>query len=242
MRDLRPLATDCAARAIVELLQSPTLSRLILLRHGRTEWNAAGRLQGRKDSPLDDRGRAQAKALGRLLENVPLAAVRCSDLGRSTRTAHLLADANATPPEVLKTPLLAEMGLGLLEGELKDAQSSEEASACYVDLCNDEVNYRVPRGGESLRDVYARVKLFFEQFEVALAQNGNHVIVAHRNVNKMIIKHWLGLTFEQGFAVEQENSRMYVFVPSTGQLLSCLVEDGNPAADFPDATADGVYA
>ena len=134
------------------------------------------------------------------------------------------------------------MALGLLEGELKNIQSSEEAFECYRALCLDEVNYRVPRGGESLRDTYVRVETFFDRARAALAANGNHVIVGHRNVNKMIIKHWLGLSFEDGFLVEHENHRIYFFFPATKKLWSCLVGDTGLSFHQGYATGGEVYA
>jgi len=138
--------------------------------------------------------------------------------------------------------LLREMALGLLEGELKQVQSSQETTDCYRELCLDEINFRVPDGGENLRDVYARVEMFFEETADALAVAGNHLIVGHRNVNKMIIKHWLGLSFEDGFRVEHENQRIYVFFPTTKELWSSLVDDRGLSFQAGYVTSDDVYA
>ena len=235
-------ATELSARALEAFLEARTSPRLILLRHGRTEWNVDRRLQGQKDSPLDSLGLDQARTFGELLANIPLAQLLCSDLGRCTRTARAIAERNATVPEVVATPLLREMALGLLEGELKQVQSSREARDCYRELCRDEINFRVPGGGESLRDVYARVSTFFEGAEDALAARGNHLIVGHRNVNKMVIKHWLGLSFEDGFRVEHENQRIYIFFPATKELWSCTVDDTGLSFHPGYVTSDDVYA
>ena len=191
---------------------------------------------------MDSVGIGQTRLLGRLLAGVPLSGILSSDLARCTRTARVVAECNAVGPEVVVTPLLREMALGLLEGELKHTQSSEEATQCYRELCVDEINYRVPRGGESLRDVYARVEAFFDRSRAALSADGNHLIVGHRNVNKMIIKHWLGLSFEDGFRVEHENCRIYFFFPGKAELWSCRVDDGVLSFQQGYARSDEVYA
>ena len=49
--------------------------RLILIRHGRTEWNAEARVQGRTDIPLDAVGRAQAQSIAKRLSSIPLKAI-----------------------------------------------------------------------------------------------------------------------------------------------------------------------
>ena len=94
------------------------------------------------------------------------------------------------------------------------------ASRNYQELCLDEINYRVPGGGESLKDVHRRVAEFFSSISDTLDVEATHVIVAHRNVNKMALKYLLGLSYERGFRVEQENQRLYLFFPGSNRLWS----------------------
>ena len=49
--------------------------------------------------------------------------------------------------------------------------------------------------------------------------------MGHRNVNKMIGKAWLGLSFEDGFRVEQEHQRLYLYFAASAELWSCWIED-----------------
>src|SRR5204863_4874675 len=88
--------------------------RLLLARHGQTEWNADRRFQGHTDIALSERGRAQAHALGRALRGRRVTAAYVSPMRRAVETAEIaLADAGIayTPIEALR-----ELSLGEWEG------------------------------------------------------------------------------------------------------------------------------
>ncbi|MFP6858538.1 MAG: histidine phosphatase family protein [Roseibacillus sp.] len=196
---------------------------LIVARHGETDWNAEGRLQGQQDPPLNSRGRSQALATANFLRGLPLQQVHSSTLRRCQRTADSIVETNLSGPEVISSDLLKETTLGVLEGELKDQLSTTELTLHYREFSKDEVNYRVP-GGENLHDVDARVERFFVDHAELLNGPGIHLIVGHRNLNKMILKQLLGLSFEEGFRVEQEHQRLYLYFASPAELWSCWVE------------------
>ena len=197
---------------------------LIVARHGETEWNAEGRLQGQQDISLNKRGRNQALAAAKFLRNAPLVHVHSSPLGRARKTAGAIIEVNMGRPEVAYSDLLKETALGILEGELMTHQSTADMTRHYRNFCDDEINYRIP-DGENLRDVFARVERFFADQSQLLEGQGIHLIVAHRNVNKMIVKFLLGLSFEEGFQVEHEHQRMYFYFDVSKELWSCQVGD-----------------
>ena len=194
---------------LAEFIRDRAPHCLIVARHGETEWNAERRLQGQQDIPLNSRGRSQAVATGRFLRNVSLTQVHSSTLQRCQQTARPIAEANIGRPNVVSSDLLKETSLGVLEGELKGQQSTAELTRHYQDFSRDEIHYRVP-DGENLHDVAARVQRFFVDQGGLLKGPGIHLIVGHRNVNKMILKHLLGLSFEEGYQVEQEHERLYL--------------------------------
>ena len=196
---------------------------LIVARHGETEWNVERRLQGQQDIPINSRGRSQAVATARFLRSVPLIEIHSSTLQRCQQTACPIAEANIGRPNVVSSDLLKETALGVLEGEMIGRQSTAEMTRHYQDFSRDEIRYRVPNG-ENLHDVAVRVQRFFIDRYHLLKGQGTHLIVGHRNVNKMILKYLLGLSFEEGFRVEQENQRLYLYFDASKELWSCWVE------------------
>ena len=216
---------------------------LIVARHGETEWNAQERLQGQQDIPLNRRGRSQTLAAARFLRNVPLTQVHSSTLRRCQQTAAPIVEANIGRPDVFCSDLLKETALGVLEGELKGQQSTAELTRHYQAFSRDEIRYRVPNG-ENLHDVAARVRCFFLDRCQLLRGQGSHLILGHRNVNKMILMHLLGLSFEQGFRVEQEHQRLYLYFAASKELWSSCVEDAGatrPTRGYV-TTTDSSYA
>ncbi len=208
---------------LAEFIHSEGNHCLILVRHGETEWNAQGRMQGQHDVELNTRGRSQANAGAQCLRDVPVYRIHTSILRRCRQTAQLIAEANVGRPDVVGSELLKETALGVLEGESKYRQSTKELARHYKDFSRDEIHYRVP-GGENLHDVYSRVQRFFSRHSLLVGKARCHLIVGHRNVNKMVVKHLLGLSFDEGLRVEQENQRIYLWFGASTELWSCLVD------------------
>lgn len=90
--------------------------RLILLRHGQTDWNVEGRMQGHRDTDLTEAGHSQAKEAARALATRDPIAVVSSDLRRAWDTASILAEHCVPRPPLSSDPRLRETGLGDWEG------------------------------------------------------------------------------------------------------------------------------
>jgi glucosyl-3-phosphoglycerate phosphatase len=130
------------------------MQRLVLWRHGRTEWNAAGRFQGQLDPPLDAQGRSQAlRVAPELAAELPAGqtVVVSSDLSRAAETAASLTAVLGVPLRV--DPRLREHGMGSWEGLTRD-----EVADRYPDQYADWVAGRPVRGrgGEDAADVANR--------------------------------------------------------------------------------------
>ncbi len=132
-------------------LARPT--RLCVVRHGETEWNAGKRIQGQIDIPLSAVGHAQARATGNALLDEGFAALYSSDLVRTRQTAEATAHLAHLPVQLL--PGLRERHHGLFQG-----LTFEEATARYpADYARHHARDPrfVPEGGESLLDLAARI-------------------------------------------------------------------------------------
>jgi broad specificity phosphatase PhoE len=90
------------------------VTTLLLVRHGETDWNADGRLQGQTDRPLSDFGRRQAQRLAEELADDELEAIYSSDLSRARETAEIVGERLGLP--VVLDPDLREKDWGTWEG------------------------------------------------------------------------------------------------------------------------------
>lgn len=90
------------------------MTTLLLVRHGETDWNADGRLQGHTDRPLNDYGRRQAQQLGEELDGEELEAIYSSDLARARETAEIVGERLGLP--TVLDPDLREKDWGTWEG------------------------------------------------------------------------------------------------------------------------------
>lgn len=129
-------------------------TRIVAIRHGETDWNAAARIQGHTDIALNARGLEQARRAAAALADEPVAAVYASDLQRAWQTAEAIAARHDLP--VWRDPALRERGFGTFEGH-----SFAALEPRYPELCSRwrhrDPDFAAP-GGETLRDFAARVQ------------------------------------------------------------------------------------
>ena len=126
-----------------------------LARHGETDANAEGRVQGSIDEPLNDRGREQARALGREAKRLHLSALYTSQLSRARETAEIVGAEVGLEPVVDER--FAESWRGEWEGRLIADIKGEDPDAWAGSLAIEDGGFRFP-GGESLAEHAARVE------------------------------------------------------------------------------------
>jgi broad specificity phosphatase PhoE len=128
-----------------------------LARHGETDANAEGRVQGSIDEPLNDRGREQARALAQEVSPLGLKALYTSQLSRARETAEIVGRAIGLDPVVDER--FAESWRGEWEGRLIADIKAEDPGAWAGSLSveHDGGGFRFP-GGESLEEHAARVE------------------------------------------------------------------------------------
>jgi probable phosphoglycerate mutase len=172
------------------------VTTFLIVRHGETDWNVAGRLQGWRDSPLTPAGRAQAQALAGRLAGEPIDALVASDLGRTRATAAPIAAALGLP--VAPEPGLRERCYGILEG-MTWAEIEHAHASVYGRLIARDQDYPVPEGesGVQFRD---RVSGAFERLA---AEHGDRrvAVVTHGGV--------LGIVYRRAHGIPLEHPRTF---------------------------------
>ena len=212
---------------------------LVVWRHGRTEWNDAGRFQGQLDPPLDTVGHAQAAAAAEALATLQPAAVVCSDLLRARETAAYLG--SATGLEVTYDARLREIDVGEWGG-LTRAEIEVRYPETYAAWLRGEDIRR--EGAENLADVTVRAAAAVAE-HVARVAEGTLVVVTHGGTSRAIVLSSLGLPVSAWSSFSAlGNARWAALVRrETGWRLTAYNVGREPDATHPgrdDATAEPV--
>jgi len=170
------------------------LTTFILVRHGQTDWNKEGKYTGQTDIPLNQTGKTQAKlAAGKINSKTP-ACIYSSDLIRALNTARIIAE--NIPVPIFQDKRLREIHQGEWEGLHVDVikrRFNDQFSARQ----KDPLNARAP-GGESIGDVYRRVKDFLT--DITRQHSDSPIIItAHGVVLAIFIIISRNLPIEQVF-------------------------------------------
>ena len=132
------------------------MAGIYIVRHGETEWNAEGRIQGHTDIGLSDRGREQAWATARRLAEVPFAVAYSSDMSRTRDTARIILGERDIP--LHSVPELREYHKGVFEGLTVQQYRQRYPEQYRASLVNDPDF--APTGGETIRQSTARLTEF----------------------------------------------------------------------------------
>ena len=197
--------------------------RLLLVRHGETDWNRQGRFQGQIDIPLNENGRAQAAAAGDFLRRVKLDRAYTSSMSRPRQTAEGILSHHPGVP-LTSVPHLVEIGHGQWEGCLE-----EEIAAGWAELLADwkraPETVQMP-DGETIHDVWDRSLKGWNTIAASLADDETALVVAHDAVNKTILCALLGLSPADIWAVKQGNGGVtvidYPHGPDQPPVVVCL--------------------
>ena len=181
--------------------------RLVLVRHGETDWNREGRFQGQIDIPLNANGLSQADAARRFLAGVKLDRAYTSSMSRPRQTAEVILTDHPGVP-LTSTDGLREIGHGLWEGCLE-----EEIAAGWPQLLaawkRAPETVQMPEG-ETIQDVGDRSLRTWMSIVAGLAGDETALVVAHDAVNKTILCALMGLTTAAIWCVKQGNGGVTV--------------------------------
>jgi broad specificity phosphatase PhoE len=162
--------------------------RLVLLRHGRTEWNDIGRAQGHADVPLDEVGEVQAKEVAPALAALRPVAVWSSDLARAAMTARAVADEAGL--EVVLDARLREFAVGSNRTGLTSEQYAAAHPAEHAALMAGDIG-SIP-GRESDEDVRARFLPALTSYADALGEGETGIVVSHGAALRVVVPAFLG--------------------------------------------------
>ena len=184
--------------------------RLLLVRHGETNWNKESRFQGIRDIPLNDNGRTQGRKASTFLQNIPINFAVTSSMLRPKETAEIILQHH--PNVTLETaPELIEICHGLWEGMLET-----EIQADYGELLQQWKDFpatvQMPEG-ENLQQVWDRGvaawnKIVAKHSNTDTPKTG--LVVAHDAINKVILCYLLGLKPENFWNIKQGNCAVNV--------------------------------
>jgi 2,3-bisphosphoglycerate-dependent phosphoglycerate mutase len=174
---------------------------LVLVRHGQSLWNLENRFTGWVDVPLTEKGIAEARRAGELLEGFRFEVAYTSALTRAQETLRLMLEVMGTHPPIIRDQALNERHYGDLQG-LNKEDTAKRYGAEQVKLWRRSYDVPPPNG-ESLELTAKRTLPFFDRCIAGdLRQGKNVLVVAHGNSNRSIVMQLDKLTGEQVVALE----------------------------------------
>ena len=194
--------------------------RICIVRHGETDSNLEGIIQGHVDIALNETGRGQAKRLGERFRGHQFDIAYSSDLTRVLETAQFALEYCSVPLE--PRPELRERSFGEFEG--KPGKDYREA------LTNSNLPFQKfrPIGGESIEDLEERVQDFLVELWEKHAEQ-SVLLVAHHSTNRMLIRllnGWHG--YDEWSSIEQSNTGVTMLTLTSEQgsrmvMMNCTV-------------------
>lgn len=185
------------------------LGMIYLVRHGETQWNRQHRYQGHRDSPLTEKGVAQAVAIGRLLQSTlgvgPDVDIVSSPLGRAMRTAAIVCQELGLPEHVaISTPLLIEHDMGCWE-----ALTPLEVDRLYPGQRKvrntDKWSYVIPRG-----ESYALLGERSRRWLDIVPRDRVVVAVTHEMISRTIRGAYAGLSVRDTLSTSHPQDCIYL--------------------------------
>jgi len=179
--------------------------RLLLVRHGETDWNKAGKFQGQIDVPLNDNGREQSRRAAEFLKDVKLDFAISSSMLRPKETAEIILKHHGGLQLELRDEL-REISHGLWEGKF-ELEIEESYPGLLEEWKTSPETVQMPEG-ENLQHVWTRAIASWR--EIVQSVSGTGIVVAHDAINKAILCHLFGLGPEHFWKFKQGNGAVSV--------------------------------
>jgi len=197
----------------------PSGTRILLVRHGETEWNRTHRFQGRSDVPLNERGKDQGHALALALKDEAIKAIYSSPLTRAIETARLI---KIFHPSVFlfEEDGLIEMDLGEFDG--MDAVDWASRNAEFRKAWQENPASVTMPGGESLSDVQGRAVRALNRITALYPPGSTLLLCSHNFVNLTLLCYALEIPLDRFREFRQEPAALNI-LQMQGQRLRAEV-------------------
>ena len=213
--------------------------RILLVRHGETDWNRDQRFQGQIDIPLNDTGRQQAAQCADFLKSAQIDRAISSPMSRPKETAEIILKSHVGVP-LSTMDELREIGHGLWEGQLEP--DIEQGYPGLLQQWKDAPETVQMPDGETLQQVWDRAIAAWNTI-IASAQPGEVIlVVAHDAVNKSLLCHLAGLGPEHFWTFKQGNGAVSVIDYPHGADGSPLFQSINITTFFGTGILDQTAA
>ncbi len=177
---------------------------LYIMRHGKTDWNDARKLQGRTDIPLNAEGVAMARAAAVECKNVHFDICYCSPLKRAKETAKIVLQGRNIP--IIPDERLTEMCFGIFEGSPDSFPAEFGPMQAFF---NNPPEYVPPQGAESFQSLFDRTGDFLNKVIKPQTELGKDIlIVGHGAMNSAIICQIKGIPLDKFWSTGIENCKL----------------------------------
>ena len=190
--------------------------RIILARHGETEWNRQGIFQGRSDVPLNRQGRAEARALAEALKKEPISAIYSSPLVRARETAQFVRKCHPAV-SLVEVPGFVEMDLGDFEG-MQAADWAEQFPEFRKIWQDKPASLKMP-GGECLLEVQNRAVNTINRIAKQHSQGETLLVCSHNFVIISLRCFTMGISLDDFRKVKQDTGSFHVLRWRKGKLV-----------------------
>jgi phosphoserine phosphatase len=196
------------------------VTRLIILRHGRTEWNRVERFRGRADIGLDDVGMKQAEAAAKRIREWPISAIYSSPLRRATTTAEIMAAPLGL--SVMLMPGMVDIDYGVWQGLSTEDVMAREGHL-YSQWMESPHKVKFPRG-ESFAEVRERATSAVDDV-IRQHLKETVVLVSHKVICQILILSLLGLDSSHFWQITQDVCAMNLFEVRGGIPSALFLND-----------------
>lgn len=204
------------------------MAYLILVRHGRSEWNDRGLWAGLTDVPLNNVGRQEARDTAKAIKNLHIDVAYTSPLIRAKETLSIILEGIGLEIPKYEDPALNERNYGIYTGKNKWAIKEELGDKKFKQL-RRAWDYPIPQG-ESLKMVYERVVPFYEKRILPQIKKGKNVLIsAHGNSLRALVKHIENIPDEKVSQIEIGTGETWIYnIDSNGKIISKEIRSENP--------------